>query len=241
MRLFGTLFTVWIVLGHWSCVAPVVGAEAKHLVEAKALVAKLNLQNTSYEHGKGSIQWDAPCESHTDCSGFVDALLTHAYGFSDSDLKHWFSVKRRPRAEDYHAVIVKQHGFQHIPHVQDAHPGDFLAVEYREPDAKNTGHIMLVVDRPRRINPSKPLVAGTEQWEVTIIDSSSSGHGPSDTRSLGQGKSHAGLGQGILRLYTDSAGAVLGYSWSTLGGSAFKDQNLHHLVIGRLDPHFKPQ
>ena len=78
--------------------------------------------------------------------------------------------------------------------------------------------------------------AGTTQWAVTVIDSSRSGHGFSDSRHAhGRGgKDHDGLGQGMVRLYADRYGRVVGFSWSTLRRWAFKGPGDEHLVIGRL-------
>jgi hypothetical protein len=95
---------------------------------------------------------------------------------------------------------------------------------------------MLVAAVPVRIKAHKPFMSGTEQWEVAVIDSSMSGHGPSDTRHAKgkDGKDHPGLGRGVLRIYTDHQGRVAGFTWSTLGVSKIKDPADEHLVIGRL-------
>jgi hypothetical protein len=53
-------------------------------------------------------------------------------------------------------------------------------------------------------------------------------------------KSTSGLGKGVLRLYTANSGAVVGYSWSVQGASEFHDDKTKALVIGRLDPKFRP-
>jgi hypothetical protein len=75
-----------------------------------------------------------------------------------------------------------------------------------------------------------------EQWEVSIIDSSHSGHGPTDTRHAKgkDGKDHDGLGEGELRLYADSQGHITGFSWSTASASKFIQPSEEHAVVGRL-------
>lgn len=212
----------------------------KHLIEAKELVAHLDLNQTGYEHGEGHITWTGHRSSHTDCSGFVDALLTHCYGYQKDDFKRWFD-SHRPSARRYHDEIVEGHGFELINRVADARPGDFLAIKYLQKN-DNTGHIMLVVDAPRKIVQKPPLVDGAEQWEVIVIDSSESGHGPTDTRHKRgvEGKDHDGLGQGVFRLYSDPRGAVRGFAWSTSEKSQFQPPDKEHLVIGRLKPGFRP-
>ena len=155
---------------------------------------------------------------------------------------------KRPLAKTYHDAIVHEHGFEKIAHVADALPGDILAIAY-PPGGENTGHVMLVAAKPRARKPTPPEIENTEQWEITVIDVSRSGHGPDDTRIRGLKsgdtanadsgkKSREGLGRGTFRIYTDAAGDVAGYSWSTSKGSKFVEQSFHHLVIGRVKPEF---
>jgi hypothetical protein len=128
-----------------------------------------------------------------------------------------------------------------VPHVRSLQPGDILAVKYPAGKA-NTGHVMLAAGAPRQIAAREPIVPGTEQWELDVIDSSKSGHGRSDTRhGKGKdGKDHEGLGMGVLRLYASHDGTVAGFSWSTLRQSRFVGPHDEHLVIGRLIPGYKP-
>ncbi|MGD0383216.1 MAG: hypothetical protein ABSA77_06845, partial [Thermoguttaceae bacterium] len=51
--------------------------QPKHLAAAIDLLGRLDLQNTSYRNGDPQVTWQGVCQSHTDCSGFIDALLTH--------------------------------------------------------------------------------------------------------------------------------------------------------------------
>src|SRR5260221_9751080 len=61
----------------------------KHLGEAQNLVKHLELKYTNYEHGPPNVKWTEPVESHADCSGFVDALFAHAYGYDKDAFKRW--------------------------------------------------------------------------------------------------------------------------------------------------------
>jgi hypothetical protein len=211
-------------------------AEPKHLAVAENLVTHLSLANTNYEHGKPSVKFTEPCESHADCSGFADELLTYSYGYDKQQFRKIFG-SGRPTAARYYDAVSEQHGFQRIDHVQDALPGDFLAIKYLK-RTDNTGHVMLVAARPVPMNATKPVKPGTRQWRVTIIDSSESGHGPTDTRHRkgANGKDHDGVGEGVCRIYSDGAGDVVGFAWSTLGVSKFKSPDEEKLVIGRLVP-----
>lgn len=212
----------------------------KHLIEAQKLVKHLDLENTSYRHGEAMVVWHEPYASHTDCSGFVDALLSRCYGYEPDDFKRWLH-SHRPTARRYHDAIVEQHGFHRIRDVAEIRPGDFLAIKYFI-ESENTGHIMLAVESPKRLTPKSPLVEGTEQWEIRVIDSSHTGHGVTDTRhKKGEaGKDHAGLGEGIFRIYSAADGTVAGFAWSTGASSEFKEPREEHLVIGRLKPDFRP-
>ena len=212
----------------------------KHLTEAQELVRHLDLKHTTYEHGAARVVWNGTCESHADCSGFVDALLMHSYSYDADSYKRWFD-SHRPSARRYHDAIVEEKGFVSIKRIPDVQPGDLLAVKYLTRD-DNTGHLMLAAGSLRRIQVKKPLVAGTDQWEISIIDSSKSGHGPSDTRHKKgrNGKDHEGLGEGVLRVYSTAGGDVAGFTWSALDSSEFKSPKEEHLVFGRLKTGFKP-
>jgi len=210
-------------------------AEPKHLTVARQLVAHLDLANTDYEHGTPSVKFTAPCESHADCSGFADALLQHSYGLDKEQFRKIFG-SGRPSAKRYHDAIEEENGFKEIKHVGDFQPGDFLAVKYFS-RKDNTGHVMLAASSAVRMSPARPIVPGTQQWEVTIIDSSETGHGPTDTRHAkgADGKDHDGLGEGVLRIYSDADGTVAGFAWSTGSASKFKAPSDEHLVIGRFE------
>ncbi|MFT3880966.1 MAG: NlpC/P60 family protein [Gemmatales bacterium] len=118
----------------------------KHLVEARKLLKQVDLNNTSYKHGAPEITWQGTCASHTDCSGFIDGLLAHTYGYDDDAFKKWFG-SRRPTAARYHDAIVEGKGFSQVKNVSKVLPGDFIAVKYLH-RKDNTGHVMLVAEAP---------------------------------------------------------------------------------------------
>ncbi len=217
-------------------------AVPKHLTAALTLLKNIDLEHTGYEHGEGRVVWSGACESHADCSGFVSALFKQAYGYDDVQFKKWFGTAR-PLAARYHDTILKHAGFAEVTRAGDILPGDILAIKYTEPrDDKNTGHVMVVAGAVRKMESKAPLKDDTIQWEVPVVDSSSSGHGLTDWRhGKGKdGKDHDGLGAGVFRIYTDSDGKVAGYTWSVLAGSHFVGQAEHHLAIGRLEPNYQP-
>src|ERR1019366_9410017 len=211
-----------------------------HVASAERLVDQLALADTSYEHGQGSVTWTGAVASHTDCSGFIDHLLMHDDGLTTDDFKRWFG-SRRPTAGRYHDAIVEGRGFTRLHSIAALRPGDLIAIKYLTRH-DNTGHIMLVIETPRRINPSPPYLDNTVQWSVPVIDSSETGHGPTDTRHKrgADGHDHDGLGRGIFRLYADGQGPPTGFSWSTAKVSHFVAPDDEHLVLGRLLPGFRP-
>jgi len=222
--------------------APVAAQESlpKHLLDARSLVERLDLNNTNYEHAQGKVVWSGTVESHTDCSGLIDHLLMHSYWYSPEAFKRWFD-SHRPTARRYHDAIVAQKGFVQMQSVRELRPGDLIAIKYLT-QKENTGHIMIVDEAPQRMKAKKPLVDGSEQWAVTVIDSSESGHGPTDTRHKKgpNGKDHQGLGRGVFRLYTTQQGKITGFSWSTLSVSKFVAPEEEHLVLGRLIANYQP-
>jgi len=245
MRCTSIFSAMTVVVVAVSARASEPAGEPKHLHEAFTIVKGLKLEDTDYNHGEPDVQWKGgngagKYVSHTDCSGFIDALLMHTYDYSRDDLRKWFG-KKRPTADTYHDVILEQKGFTFIHDFKDTRPGDLLAVKYLTKKG-DTGHVMLVAGAPHKITPKKPFVDDTEQWEVAVIDSSKSGHGPTDTRHKNgdDGKDHKGLGEGVLRIYTHRDGTIAGFSWSSLSVSPFLDPHDEHLVVGRLKPGFKP-
>jgi hypothetical protein len=213
-----------------------------HLQAALDLLAAIGPSDTNYQHKDGVVHFpeegSGRAECRTDCSGFVDAVIKHAYGLKSAQLSDWLDAKR-PLAKHYHAAISAQHGFQRIPFISDALPGDILAVTYPAgAKENNTGHVMIVAGLPKQRTPSVPVVGDTLQWEVPVIDESESGHGKTDTGHRPDKTSADGLGRGVLRIYTDREGRIAGYAWSVLQVSKFQSQSAHNMVIGRIDPDF---
>ena len=209
-----------------------------HLELARILVRELRPEDTSYQHKQGYIKWKGEngaegYQSHVDCSGLLNVLFERAYGITPNDFEKWLG-KRRPLASEYFNAISQQQNFRVITAIGNVRPGDIIAIRYPPGTNDNTGHIMIVNEVPSRRKSSKPEIDGTEQWEVSVIDSSESGHGKTDTRRKPDGSFGDGVGQGVLRIYTDSGNQIVGYTWSTFAVSDYYDQNTRQLVIGRL-------
>jgi hypothetical protein len=232
------LLSVLLLGGAAGAKKPAPKPKHDHLYWAEKIVGGIKPKDMNYQHGTQIVRWKGidgakKYESHADCSGFLDALLKRAYGLSDQYLNQWMGAKKRPLAHHYFDAIKLKKKFNPVVRIQDVRPGDFIAIRYLPGDPENkdnnTGHVMLVAQKPRQKKATAPVVPQTHQWEVTVIDQSRSGHGPKDTR----GK-HAGVGRGVFRLYADKAGKIQGYSWSTSAKSKYRSQKQRPLVIGRL-------
>jgi hypothetical protein len=141
-----------------------------------------------------------------DCSGFVDYALAHsnveAYG-----AVHALS-RKRPLAKHYVELFQGLEGktapWAPVRRVDDLRPGDVLAwLEPADVVSRNTGHVMVVAERPRR---------NGRTWRVPIVDSTAAPHGSSDARKRA---GERGLGTGTVVLEVDAGGAPIAYHWST--------------------------
>ena len=150
-----TFLFVWVhVLAVAACAASAPITPPKHLADAKALVLHLSLENTSYGHGRGQVQWEPACISHTDCSGFVDALLMHSYGHSREDFKRWFGSSR-PTAHRYHDAIAQGIGFVQVP------PTPGKAPPFQVNEAPNVPPVTTVAL-------ALPVLVTTKPWSLEV-------------------------------------------------------------------------
>lgn len=206
-----------------------------HLETARQLVR--DLQNNALTNEYGSrptfIRWADPTrEARTVCATFVTHLFEHTYGWKKDDIHDWLGANGAD-ASEWHDAIVKENGIERIRKINHIHPGDIFAIKYND-DSKDTGHVMVVNRDPERIEATKPLVSGTDQYAVEVIDSSASGHGPDDTRHKPDGGFTGGIGKGEIRLYADTEGRIVGYAWSRTGKSQFYHSPERDFVVGRL-------
>lgn len=214
------------------------------LAAAEELLRQVKPEHMTYKHQEPQVMWSTdpakPAYCHTDCSGLLIALLEHCYPqrYNEAAFRRWLDA-RRPTARRFYDAIAAGRGFTTIEKIGDAKPGDILAAKYQSGE-ENTGHIMFVAAPPKRMEPREPLVDGTEQWEVAVLDQTRSGHGPQDTRRTADGKFRGGLGKGVFRIYTKPDGTTAGYTWSTFRNSKYYGGEERILAIGRFAPEFKP-
>jgi hypothetical protein len=203
------------------------------------MIANVSTDNNIYNNTHDSVTWTGyngfsayRCE--TDCSGLLTCLLKQSYGYTNAYFKTWTGLSNPYAATYYNEIKAKDH-FTQIPLIKDIARGDIIAIKYPA-GSSNTGHIMIVASTPTARTASSPLVSGTSQYEVTIMDASSSGHGSLDTRYISSGNFNDGIGRGIARLYVTSKGTISGYTWSTYSNSVYYSQSDRPLLVGRLNP-----
>lgn len=228
-----------LILGCVSLVPRSSAAQPLHLDLAEEIVDNITPALNEYASSPSYVTWPGYLGStvysnRSVCTTFVTLVLMRAYGITGPDMKTWFGTIS-PTAAMYHDTIVAENRFTVVPTIDDVEPGDFLAVKYA-PGASVSGHLATVVSEPvQRLPATNPLISGTFQYDVEVVDSSSTGHGWTDTRNLPAGGWDAGAGIGVMRLYVDASGVIVGHTWSTNNGT-FYNQAQRHMVMGRLVP-----
>lgn len=209
-----------------------------YLQSARDLLHDVAPENNDYRyHGWIRIKGDATffgtvevSEVHIDCSGLVDALLERSDPAFMKIFRHQ-NWKSYPKAENYYAAIAAGDGFELRKNMEDVEAGDIFAAKFD--NEQDTGHVMLVDAKPKLIEtPIEPIVPDTRQWEIVVIDSSSS-HGVTDTRYRASGKKQSGIGRGSVRVYTDSTGQLVGWVMTMAPRNKFRSAGA--LAIGKPD------
>lgn len=210
---------------------------------ARRLITGVTPETNIYASRPTIVTWSgvsgaSETRNRSVCSALVAHLMMQAYGYRSADFASWLGG-RFPRAAGFHDAIAAGHGFDPVRRISEIRPGDILAIKY-PPGSKPTGHVLLAASRPVERHATEPVVDGTVQYELSVIDSSHTGHGPTDTRHYAKGRFHSGVGEGLFRLYVAPDGTLAGYSWSVTKASEEYTPSERHLVIGRLNGQVKP-
>jgi hypothetical protein len=207
---------------------------------AELLVANVRPEHNGYNHSPMTVTWAgidgaSRYENRSDCSGFATHVIKQALDLGDSQIQDWFGSKK-PTAARFHDAVAAGRNFTEVTNVKNIRAGDIVAIKYLDGASSSTGHVMMVRDLPiTQRAASKPLVDGTVQHEVAIIDSTASPHGDGDSRKSGNTE-REGAGTGRFRLYTDVDGNITGYTWSLSNGSTYYTADKRSLKIGRIKP-----
>ncbi len=180
-------------------------------------------------------------ENRSNCAGFVTRSLKQAFALDDAYFRGWMD-STGPSSARYHDNIVAQNRFVQVTRIEDIRRGDIVAIKYIDAGSGGTGHTM-VAQRPASLRAvaTRPLVADTVQYELRVIDSTSSPHGAGDTRkgTGPNGSDQDGAGFGTVRLYARPDGTLAGYTWSLSTGSSYYTatspaSDRRSMVFGRL-------
>ena len=196
----------------------------KYLALARELVENTKPEDNRYVLGSQLISFPGDLSSsiysvRADCSGFLLAILERAKYPTKSRMEFLPDTRRRrtrPAAEDFVYSIEMEKGFKRIRDARNARPGDLLAhamlnVE-DQTQTGTTGHVFLIDGYPKLIESRAPLVAGTQQFAISIIDSNEEHVGADDTRLANPSDKIKGLGRGTIRLYVDANGDLAGWA-----------------------------
>jgi hypothetical protein len=201
----------------------------KHLELARELVATVKPENNKYVifratgvHWKGDL-FTSENSVNTACAGLVTGVLEHAKSPSVDKVKSNTQWKHELRTNNYFEAISKELGFNKISKLSDVLPGDIFAFSCKDicsvTDGNENatsdiqGHVTFVDAKPTLKNPTPPLIDGTLQWLLPIIDSSPGPHDMKDTRWRPKGEPRvSGVGRGTIRIYTDPDGVPVGYT-----------------------------
>jgi hypothetical protein len=193
-----------------------------HLIEAQYIVDYLRLvpANNSYRDDRDAnlVTWGIPGRPETwmvraQCASFLTAVLQR------TGLASPVGPKLRP-----------------VTRVADLQPGDLVAIDYRNGQTTNTGHVVLVRQRKAPYtSPARTLnFRGEIQFPVEVVDCTSDPHGLHDkpeypifpdtrlpSEPLADGPVDDGVGYGHLMFYASAAtGAFTRYRWSVNASSA---------------------
>lgn len=236
---------------------PAAAEVPRHLALARELVQHTRPENNLYKLGSQFIRFPGDeggrhtvHQVRADCSGFLLAVFARA-GYPTrarmAFLPDGRQQRKRPASEDFVHSIESEQGFRRIRDARDIRPGDLLAHAMLDPADKlqvgTTGHVFLLDSAPRAIAPREPVVAGTTQYEVVVIDSNEEHLGADDTRLADPAHKVKGLGRGTIRIYVDEAGAPVGWARTFPGVKRFfsydprfpSDTRRRKAAIGRPD------
>ena len=224
----------------------------KHLALARELVENIKPEDNQYVLGGEFISFPGDVFSSkysmkADCSGFLLAVFERAKYPTRSQMTFlkWSPGRKRARAEDFLYSIENEKGYRHIRKIEDMKPGDLLAhAMLNMEDQKQTGttgHVFLINSQPRQISPRRPVIEGTTQYEVSVIDSNEEHVGDDDSRLQYPASKLKGLGQGTIRVYSDADGQLVGWARTFKNTNRFfsysprfpSDTKLRKAAIGR--------
>lgn len=235
LALLAAALALWAPGGVAQSIPPDPGGVPKHLAIARELVEHTRPEHNLYKLGSQFIRFPGDDggrqqvhQVRADCSGFLLAIFQRAGYVTRAQMAYLpdgRQRRKRPAAEDFVHSIESEQGFRRIRDARDIRPGDLLAHAMLDPadkrQAGTTGHVFLLDSAPKAIAPRNPVVAGTTQFEVVVIDSNEEHVGADDTRLADPANKVKGLGRGTIRLYLDADGVLVGWARTFPGVKRF--------------------
>ena len=219
----------------------------KHLELARELLATVKPENNKYRFiGPEGVRWKGDLftsenSANTMCTGFVGAVLERAKNPTIKEIESKTYWKKYVRMDSYYEAVQKGYGLQKIENLDAVKPGDLYMfmckINCNTSEGPALGHVTIVDVKPTQKNPTPPLIYGTLQWLVTVIDSADGPHGKDDTRWRPQGEPKAsGVGRGVFRVYTDLNGVPVGYT-NGPNGPKYHETKDRPIAFGRPLPY----
>ncbi|MCC8244017.1 hypothetical protein [Saccharothrix luteola] len=217
-----------------------------HLLEAEHLVGYLSLptcplaNNTYKEPDQPNVvRWGSPGDAsgwvnQSQCASFLTAVLKRTYKWATSGFFSAHFGVASPFARDYRAAFAEREipHFERVTRVADLRPGDLIAVDYRNDQDTNTGHVVMVRSvKGVYTAPTRALnFPGETQYAVEVVDCTSEPHGVygvgnyfrfPDNRIFNATAATDGAGYGHMMFYaSDATGEFSRYRWSVNTSSA---------------------
>ncbi|WP_433269207.1 hypothetical protein ACQPZF_06300 [Actinosynnema sp. CS-041913] len=224
-------------------------AATPHLLQAEQLVGYLSLPtcplaNNTYKSPAqpNIVTWGSPGDATTwfnqsQCASFQTAVLKRTYPWATSGFFSRHFGLASPFARDYRAAFEHSRipHFRRVRRVADLRPGDLIAIDYRNDQDTNTGHIVMVRSvRGTYVAPVASLnFPGETQYAVEVVDCTAEPHGVHgvgsyfafpDSRIFNSTARTGGAGFGHMMFYaSDRTGGFTRYRWSvnTSSGGAY--------------------
>ncbi len=171
---------------------------------------------------------DGSMTARTDCSGFI-SYIVHSIA-----PRHYVSVREREPDASYPQAKIwasffdtldssqPTNGWLGITDWRNLQPGDLIAWKEGSAEARNTGHVMMVLRPPSGIRQED----GYRFIEIPVIDSSSVYHFSPERLPPNASQTHRnGLGEGNIRLILSANDEPIGYWAGTYWGEGDKPIN----------------
>jgi hypothetical protein len=196
---------------------------ASKSVYDEAMRILISIQSTKYEH-KTNID-ESKGQYYCDCSGFVGYVLNRTVSKDDrSGPLH--NGDRRPVAAEFERHFENAPSksgrsvlWQQVVRLEDARPGDVIAWRLAVPKPNDTGHVVIVAERP--------VVESDGIVKVLVIDSTVL---PSTDITTDKGRT--GIGRRTMWFTVDNDGRPNAY----IRGSRTATPKTDAIAIGRALP-----